>query len=407
MAFGSGLQTTKCRPRVLTLKGVDIRQLVVEFNVYGSIHKPYLTGKMHLNDQTNLIENMGIKGGEDVVYSWDCGGISFAGRLKLLMMTGEQPEPANRSQKYTIDMIGNEYFKDKANIVQQSFGPGTPGSAAIATIHGQYIGGGLQMRASSGVLSQQSYVVSGKNPFTAIDDIKRHASWGTTENPVYFMSYHGMVLSTIGALLAAKGGTRFIQKTTWGVNWLQDQTDTVFAIISIVAKANGSCGAPGHRGAVGAIAGALSQAMSMFDIRTLENVMSKMGTGMGSIGGLSGVGGGNGGKPNYHLNDSASQSASQNPLSNSTTDQLFSASMKNGRTFIVKVPIQGGLFLDVGGGVTLQLIPPQGGGTAHTSVASGDYLVTELAHSFALDDREFGAVSLMTATQSAMEVASA
>jgi len=388
------------------MKGVDIRTLVVEFNVYGTIHKPYLTGKMHLNDETNLIEGMAIQGGEEVVYSWDCGGVTFAGSLKLLSMTGEQPEPANRSQKYTIDMIGNEYFKDKANIVQQSF-QGMPGSAAIAAIHGQYIGGGLQMRASSGMLSKESFVVSGKNPFTAIDDIKRHSSWGTTENPVYFRSYASMVLATIGSLLGAKGGTKFIQKTTWGVNWLQDQTDTVFAIISIVAKANGTCAAPGHRGAVGAIAGALSQAMSMFDIRTLEQVMNKMGTGMGSIGGLSGVGGGNGGKPNYHLNDSASQDAAQNPLSNSTTDQLQTAAMKGGRTFIVKVPVQGGLFLDVGGGVSLQLIPPQGGGNASTSVASGDYLVTELAHSFALDDREFGAVSIFTATQSALEVAAA
>ena len=407
MAFGSGLQTTKCRVLTLTIKGVDIRELVTEFNVYASIHKPYLTGKMNLNDSTNMIENMGIQGGEIVNYSWDCGGIGFSGSMRLLQMMGEQPEPAIRSQKYTIDMIGDQYFKDKANVVQRSFPAGTPGSAAIAAIHGEYIGGGLQMRAAGSVLSQQSFVVSGKNPFTAIDDIKRHSSWGTTENPVYFMSYKGMVLATIGSLLASKGGTKFIQKTTWGVNWLLDQTQTVFAIISIVAKTNGVCSAPGHRGAVGAIAGALSQEMRMFDIRTLEEVMSKMTSSGGAIGGLLGGTSGHGGKPNYHLNDSASQDASQNPLSNSTTDQLQSASMKNGRTFIVKVPVQGGLFLDVGGGVTLQLIPPQGGGDNPNSVASGDYLVAELAHTFALDDREFAAVSIFTATQSALEVAAA
>jgi hypothetical protein len=406
-------QPTKCRVRFLAMGNVRLEELVTDFAVYASIHKPYLTGKMILTDHTNLIENIGYVGGEPVVFSWDAGdGAIFSGTLHLLKLSGEQPEPGLRAQRYTADLIGIEYFIDKQNMVQKSF-KGMTGGAAINDIHGTYFPSSLSVERQGSVLGEESYIINSKNPLTAIDEIRRMTNWGSTGNAMYFRRYDNRSrLVTLEQLIAGAQGPRFIQKTTWGLDWFRDQFESRFAIIACVSKANGECQQASQRGSMGDISGAAMQGLNIFDLRQKREVMnqgtSQMGSGISGFnsGVIGGSGGGHGGQPNFGVHDSAARGLSQNGLVSGPSSRAYAAGIGNGATFIVKVPIQGGIDLQPGGGAFLQLVPPIGDGDSRhnasgtsTSAFSGMYMITDIAQSFSLDDRQFQAVSVFSCTR--------
>jgi len=242
-------QPTKCRVRFLSIGPVRLEELVISFKVFGSIHTPYLKGVMELMDHTNFVENLGLVGGEPVTYSWDAGeGRVFSGTLYLLNLKGEQPEPGLRAQRYTAELIGKEFFIDKQNHVQQSFA-GMPAGAAIGKIHGQYFPTSLSVEAQGSSLGQQ-FIISSQPPFTAIDQIRKTPNWGSTGNPMYFRDFDRSRLATLEQLIAGANGPRFIQKATWGVDWVRDQVEAQFAIIACVSKAQGACQAVAQRGAM-------------------------------------------------------------------------------------------------------------------------------------------------------------
>jgi hypothetical protein len=84
---------------------------------------------------------------------------------------------------------------------------------------------------------------------------------------------------------------------------------------------------------------------------------------------------------------------------------LWQPHQLNGATFIVKVPIQGGIDLQPGGGAYLQLVPPIGDGDSRHGAAgqgsafSGMYMITDIAQSFSLDDRQFQATTIFSCTR--------
>ena len=396
-------QPTKCRVRFLSLGSVRIEELVTDFAVYGSIHSPYLTGKMILNDETNLIENLGMVGEEPVVYSWDAGeGKVFSGTLYVLRLEGDQPAPGLRSQRYTVSLIGKEYFIDKRNLVQQSFS-GSPGGSAIKQIHGQFFPTSLSVETMGSALPKE-FIISSQNPLTAIDQIRRSVAWGSTGNAMYFRDFDKARLATLEQLIAGASGPRFIQKATWGLNWVQDQVEAQNAIITCVSKANAECGSASQRGAMGDIAGQSIQENKSFDIRqkrpVLNQLAGKFGAGFAGFGStILGAGGGHGGQTNYFVNDLGRGGLSQTSIPTRPAAGALAASMGNGATFIVTVPIQGGIDLQPGGGAELRLVPPVGDMTEGSSAFSGMYMIVNLCQSFSLDERDFQAISLFSCTR--------
>src|SRR5688572_22842845 len=138
-------QPTRARLRSLVLNGTNLTELCTRLDVFETIMKPYLTAKLEILDNTNLLENSNLVGGETCTFSFDAGeGQVYDATLNLLQIKGEKPVPGLRAQKYTIDLIGPEYFKDKQNLVQQSF-RGQPGSSVIQQLHGRFFGSALRI----------------------------------------------------------------------------------------------------------------------------------------------------------------------------------------------------------------------------------------------------------------------
>jgi hypothetical protein len=371
--------------------------------------KPYVTGRLLVVDNVNLIDNLGLVGGEVVSFAFDAGeGQIYENRLHLLAVHGEQVQNGGRAHRYTMELVGPEYFANRQNQVQQSFRGGT-GTSAIQQIHNRFIQGPLRILAASlGPLSQHAYVVSSRPPFTAIDEIRRRLTYAQyrTGNTLYYRDRDGHVLGPLEHLFSNLAGPTFIQEQTWGKNWF-DVIRAQNAIIAAAASLDGNR-ENSNNGRIGMqnVSAAAVQEQRVFDFRTRQEVIrriaSRIGAGRvtGAVGSLLSpilgqfLGqGGHGGLANYQTTDSANVLTANDPTRDTMTTRLYSAIAGNGPGITFKVPIQSGLALTVGGGANLRLLPPMGDLNILQNRASGLYLVTNLTHTIALDARQFMATT--------------
>ena len=390
------------------MNGVDFTSHINQLRVYETITKPYLTAKVTVIDNNNVLDNMNLVGGEPVTFSFDGGDEpTYDCTLYVLSCKGQQSSQSLRSQIYDIECIGIAYFNDKKALVQKSF-KFTPGTQAIQMIHNQFVGGDAPLKVlaqSLGPLSLQSYIVSAQKPFKAINDIKKRLNYGgvASGSTLYFRDAESYVLAPLETLFATMGVQQvFYQENTWGKNWF-DVLRAQNAIISAVADVDFNSSG---RTSMKDVADKAVQEKTVFDFRIKDFSIKKAAAaiGAGALGGagqlasaiIGGAAGGHGGRPNYSVMDSAHLPSQLDPSAKSEAEQLFMALHKNGPCVTVKVPIQSGIYCTVGKGVDLKLLPPVGDvNDIGPNLAAGKYLVTDLMHYLASDDRQLTGVTVM------------
>lgn len=410
MADVNQIQPTKSRIRSCTINGVDFRNHINQARIYETISKPYLTAKLTIIDNNNLIDNMQIKG-KPVSISFDAGdGLIYDAELYVLKIHGEKSAQSLRSIIYDVECIGEEYFQDKKALVQQSFKHIT-GTQAVQRLHDQFIGGNSLriLSQSMGPLSLQPYTISSVKPFKAISDIRKRLIYPQypTGLTLYYRDRESHVLGPLEALFDQLSAQQeFFQESTWGKNWF-DVVRAQNAIISAIAESDDENGDGAGRGSLKDISDKQYQEKKVFDWRTkslkINKKAKKISPGklmgaledFGSL--LQGLPGGHGGKPNYMTMDSSHLPAQQDPSNKTEEEQLYRALVKNGPRINVKVPCQSGFQCTVGKGVQLNLLPPIGDvDDIGPNLASGLYLVTDLVHILASDDRQMTGVTCMT-----------
>jgi len=370
--------------RSFHLNGWNILPQLQSLSIYESIYKPYHTAKLIVEDNNNIVENMNLRGGEPCSFAWDCDEPKiYETTLYVFSVHGQKTSKSPRTVRYTIELIGAEYYSDKKNLVQNSF-KNIPATAAISQIFNQYIGGSLNIKQpSNGPISKEGYIKSAVKPFKAIDDIKKHCNFGSSGNCMFFKDAKQHVLSPLETLFATMGiQETFNQIQTLGASWPIDILRERNVII--VAEANVD---DKGRGGTDAVSGAQGAGQSIFDMRTKNRVIDKIqAKSMGSIlGSIPGIGGKLGGFPNYGVMDGAQQPTSVDPNQKSPQERFSSALFQNGPMMRVKVPIQSGMYVTVGKGVDLNLLPPMGDFDGYgRSDMSGQYLVTEVCHELQL-----------------------
>lgn len=409
MSDPNQVQPTKSRIRTCTIAGVDFRHHINQARIYETISKPYLTAKITVIDNNNLIDNTQLKGSH-VSISFDAGdGIIYDAELKVLKFHGEKSAQSLRTIIYDLECIGEEYFNDKKALVQQSFKFVT-GTQAIQQLHSQFIGSaGLRILSQSmGPLSLQPYTISSVKPFKAIADIRKRLIYPQypTGLTLYYRDRDSHVLGPLEALFDQLSPQQtFYQEATWGKNWF-DMVRAQNAIISAV----GECpedDSSGGRGSLQDIADKQYQEKKVFDWRTkslkINNKAKKINPGkvsgfledFGNL--LQGLPGGHGGKPNYMTMDGSHLPVQQDPSQKTEEEQLYRALIKNGQRINVEVPCQSGFQCTVGKGVYLNLLPPIGDvDDIGPNLASGLYLVSDLVHILASDDRQMTGKTIMT-----------
>jgi hypothetical protein len=355
---------------------------VNELRVYETIHKPYHTAKMVIIDNNNIMDNIGLHGGESCSFVFDGGNDEvYENELHVFSVHGERSNQSLRAQIYDVHLIGAEYFNDKKSLVQQSF-KNIPCTAAISQIHNKFIGSGLRVLTSSnGPIAKESYIVSAVKPFKAISDLRRRCVYGGGGNTLYYKDNQSCVLTPLKTLQSQLSAMEtFYQKNTWGKNYFDIQI--VQAIIAISAQVDES---KGGRGSVDGVAETQNQGKSVFDLQTKKEVTGKRG----------------GGLPNNQTMDGNDQPKSTDQSSKTESERSESAEFRNGPMVTVKVPIQTGIHCTVGKGIYLNILPPIGDmddidANGNPSM-SGLYMVVELCHELKLDDRQMNGTTVMQA----------
>lgn len=416
------IQPCKARVRSCFLKGVDLTQYTHCVRIYETLLKPYLTAHLTIIDNNNLIENMNIVGGEECQVTFDAppnNQVIYNATVYVLSLKGQQSPNNLKTQIYEIDFVGPQYFQDKGNLVQKGFGQQT-GTAAIASIWGQFMTGGLNIPVPSiGMIGKQNdpSTIDNKKPFAAIDQIKKMLTFGAykTGTPLLYHDNKQPNLVPLEHLFATLSSQQlYIQKETWGANFFDNSIYN--AIIAAQAQVDAADGekSTGGRSSMMDIAGALNQGQVVFDM--FNGTISKFaqaakvaggqfsGSSVGSIaGGIAGNifqlgAGGLGGAPNIQTTHSNRWDRGSAPDTKTMAERLYSAEARGGPQLQIKVPLQTGLFSTVGKGVTVQLIPPFGdltNGNPFSSQMSGDWLVKDLVHEVYTDNREVQGTTAM------------
>lgn len=388
-------QPTKTRIIYCNISGADITVHVRSIKVFETVCKPYITATLEILDKNNVINNLQLVGSEPVNFAfYGNQNRIYEAQLRVLSVKSETSAQNLRSLPYTIECIGQAYFNDRVNLVQQSF-QGITATDAIQKIHGQYVGGDAPLSiltSSLGLLTNElPYIVNSIKPFKAIDDIRANMNFAqySTGNSLYYRNRDQYVLTALEHLFARLSPQQeFIQSETWGI----DINNYALAERSILAaKAEmDSTGAEGNRGHVGDLASSLVQSKTVFDMRELVRTVNTFATSISS-GQVVGTPLGDmvssilkgkilGGEPNHQLFNSFMSTFESTAAAKTERERLYSATAKGGPRMTVKVPIQSGSEVTVGQGVKLNLVPPLGDLKSGINLISGNWLTIDICH---------------------------
>lgn len=404
------VQPTKARFRSVYIKGIDILRHVAKIEVYEDICKQFKTARLTVIDNNDVINNLKIVGGEEVSFAFDnLLGDIYQDKMHIISVAGEAYAKNKRSTIYTINLHGEEYFYDKANIVQHSFKNNTA-TSAVNILHSKFFKTNLQVKVPSlGPLAlETAHIISSLNPLTAIHQIKNLATYAQykTGSTLYFRDAKGHVVAPLEHLFDTLSPQQtFIQKATWGSNW-QDVFGAYNAIIEAdtILDQHGAAGRTTQD-----VASSSQQGNIIFDMKSKSFVVNKILGGAVQIGKLSGSAdailnnlksfattGGLGGKPNFQIWDTTQTPKNNIPSLKTPEERLYQDAARNGPTVKIMVPIQSGIKCTIGQGVFANLLPPSGDlQGALTNSVGGLMMVTELVHTVYNNDQSTNGTTTM------------
>ena len=400
-------QPTDAKITRLDVDGYNILGQVKKIEVYEDVCKQFKTAKITVVDNNNALINL-IQPPAKCSFSFTnllstSATDVYSDNMKIIGVHKEGYSKSLRAMIYTISLHGDEYFADKANIVQQAFKNKTA-TDAIKIIHGQFFGTNLSIKVPSiGMIAQEtSHIISSLNPHTAIHKIKNLASYAQykTGSSLYFRDAIGHVIAPLEHLFDTLAPQQvFSQRATWGSHWGHVLGNgTYHAIIEAVADVDANKAASSR--STQDISGSAKQGNIIFDMKTKSYVLQKI---LGQVvqpGKLSGSidsiinsisslskPGNIGGRPNFQVWDTNQMAKAILPSLQADKERLYQAAARNGPSYKIEVPVQSGLSCTVGKGVSVKLLPPSGdlGGPLRNSVPDL-MMVTELVHIIHNDD---------------------
>ena len=196
-----------------TPKRLDIRNIMVEFNIYEDINSPFLSGDLTLIDGTNAIQELPITGFERLEFFFRSPntdkGFDFSVKSghPMFVYALENRKGANpRTQVYTLKFISLEAIRDNQNRVSQAFS-GTI-DQMVTDICYNYL------KTKKDVLVEETkgthkFVIPRVKPTNAIKFLRRNARSLSYENSgmLFYENAHGFQFKSYEGLFCSKDGT--------------------------------------------------------------------------------------------------------------------------------------------------------------------------------------------------------
>ena len=196
-----------------TPKRLDIRNLIVEFNIYEDLNSPFLSGNMILIDASNAIQSLPITGFERLEFFFRTPGatkgfdFSIKSGHPMFVYALENRQGANpRSQMYQLKFISLEAIRDNQNRISQAFTGST--DQMILDICYNYLNTkkDVLVEETKGVYKM---VMPRVKPSTAIKMIRKNSRALNYENSgfLFYENAHGFQFKSYEGLFCRKDGS--------------------------------------------------------------------------------------------------------------------------------------------------------------------------------------------------------
>lgn len=150
----------------ITIRGISVRQIFQEFNLYEDLFSPTLTGELLLSDSLNLSLNFPIIGGEEVLIEF---GTPSLDNIKIKFIVSAMPQrilQKERAQVIQLSLVSSEVFTDIKTRVSRSWKE-TKASEVVRTLLAKYLETDKEIEIEE-TLFPKSFVVPGWSPFETI-----------------------------------------------------------------------------------------------------------------------------------------------------------------------------------------------------------------------------------------------
>jgi hypothetical protein len=165
-------------------RGVDIKKLVVEFNIYESIYKSAITGSIVIADTINLIGRLPIQGTERLSFKLATPGAHADEHLidctertghpmHIYKLTDKQ-QTSEGQQTYTLHFCSREFLRNMRTKVSQTYS-GTFDTMVQSIFQDKDYLDSRKTLFSEKTRNQDKITIPNLNPFAAIELISRRS----------------------------------------------------------------------------------------------------------------------------------------------------------------------------------------------------------------------------------------
>jgi len=152
---------------------LDLSKSFVSCSIYESIFTPGILADISVLDADDQVGQLKITGDETVEFSFKVpGGSSAEFKFALHMLDDGKPTGAQKSKVYMLKCVSEEALHSKTNFVQQSYKKTISDMAQDIFLRYMKSSKSFEAEDTKGV---QDILISHKNPYEAVDMIRRRA----------------------------------------------------------------------------------------------------------------------------------------------------------------------------------------------------------------------------------------
>jgi len=170
---------------------VDIKRLVVEFNIYESMFANALTGSLVIADSTNLISKLPVQGTERLTFklrtpgSLDIDCTEESGHPMHVYAVSNKQQASDGMETYTLHFASREFLRNIRTRVSQAYSGRM--NEMVASILGDenYLDSKKTLNVQK-TRNQDKIVIPNMHPFQAINMLQKRAMADDSESVGYF-----------------------------------------------------------------------------------------------------------------------------------------------------------------------------------------------------------------------------
>lgn len=189
----------------------DIKNFMVELNIYTSIYSKSINGSLLVNDGANMLSNLPILGGERIDVSWRTKGRNKWKRYSLIVESVSEREDSGKSSAYRIQLVSVDQYFEVTNPTSRGY-KGTY-TDMIRAVIGSMSKNRIELSETAGIHTLATPMWT---PFQLIEWCTQRSIHNDGTPMVFFEDLDGYKFKSIGELVSQESEGR-LYKQPYGI----------------------------------------------------------------------------------------------------------------------------------------------------------------------------------------------